>query len=282
MTEQPPAQTPVAPVPGEPGEVPRVAVVTGADSGIGRATAVALARDGFDVGITHRDDEDGAARTAAEVREHGRRVAVRQMDLGDLPDAADAIDALAEELGGLGVLVNNAGTGTRTRVVDMDYATWKHVIGVDLDGAFAGSQRAARRMIGAGRGGRIVNVTSVHEHVPRVGAAPYCAAKAGIGLLSKVLALELAEYGITVNAVAPGEIATPLTGQPDEDPRESPRPGAPLGRPGHAEEVAAMIAFLASAGAAYVTGASHVVDGGVTLMGAQAGLSFPDDSWRRP
>jgi NAD(P)-dependent dehydrogenase (short-subunit alcohol dehydrogenase family) len=275
-------QTPVAPVPSERGDVPPIAVVTGADSGIGRAAAVALARDGFDVGITFRADEESAQSAADEIREHGRRAAVRQMDLGELPGAADAVDALADELGGIGVLVNNAGTGTRTRVLDMDYETWKHVIAVDLDGAFLCSQRAGRRMVDAGRGGRIVNVTSVHEHVPRVGAAPYCAAKAGIGLLTKVLALELGEYGVTVNAVAPGEIATPMTGQPDEDPRESPRPGAPLGRPGLAAEVAAMIAFLSSPGAAYVTGASHVVDGGVTLMGAQAGLSFPDDSWRRP
>jgi NAD(P)-dependent dehydrogenase (short-subunit alcohol dehydrogenase family) len=274
-------ETPVADLPADAGH-PRVAVVTGADSGIGRATAVALARDGYDVGITHRDDEDGARATADEVERHGRRVAIRQMDLRELPRATAAVDELADELGGLGVLVNNAGTGTRTRVVDMDYDTWRDVITVDLDGAFLCSRLAARRMGQAGRGGRIVNITSIHEHVPRVGAAPYCAAKAGIGLLTKVLALELGEDGITVNAVAPGEIATPMTGQPDQDPRESPRPGAPLGRPGHADEVAAAVAFLASPGAAYTTGTSQIVDGGVTLMGAQAGLSFPDDSWRRP
>src|ERR687896_1533940 len=103
-------------------------------------------------------------------------------------------------------------------------------------------------MIRQGDGGRIVNVTSVHEHQPRVGAAPYCAAKGGLGLLTQVMALELAEHGITVNAVAPGEIATPMTGQEDEDPAAPghERPGVPLRRPGDAREVAAVVAFLAS------------------------------------
>src|SRR5918999_1353368 len=165
-----------------------IAVVTGSDSGIGKATAVALAGAGFDVGITWHDDEDGGKGTAPQGEATGRR--------------------------------------------------------------------AARRMVAAGRGGRIVNVTSVHEHVPLPEASAYCAAKGGLGPLTKVMALELAEHGITVNAVAPGEIATPMTGADDVDPHTIERPEIPLGRPGDAREIGAVIAFLCSAEASYASGAS--------------------------
>ena len=265
-----------------PGDLLRTAVVTGSDSGIGRATAVALARQGHDVGITWHTDERGARETAEEVRGHGVRAEVRRLDLTDLPGAADVVDELAEALGGIGVLVNCSGTGTATPLLDLGYDDWRTVIATDLDGAFLCLQRAARRMVAAGRGGRIVNVTSVHEHAPRVGAAPYCAAKGGLGLLTRTAAIELAEHGITVNSVAPGEIATPMTGQEDEDPTRTTRPGVPLGRPGRAREIADVIAFLASPAASYVTGASWVVDGGMLQMGPMAGSHMTSDDWRRP
>jgi NAD(P)-dependent dehydrogenase (short-subunit alcohol dehydrogenase family) len=142
------------------------------------------------------------------------------------------------------------------------------VLATDLDGPFLCSQRAARRMVQQGRGGRIINVTSVHEHVPRYGAGPYCSAKAGLGMLTKCLALELAEHGILVSSVAPGEIATPMTGMDESEAYHQERPGNPLGRPGHVQEVASVIAFLASPRSSYVTGASVTVDGGLTLMAA--------------
>lgn len=259
---------------------PHVAVITGADSGIGRATAVVLAEAGFDVGITFHTDRAGADRTAEEVRAQGRDCAVRGHDLADPVEASAVVDDLADELGGLGVLVNNAGIGSRRPLLETDYRQWRSVLAVDLDGPFLCAQRAARRMVLQGTGGRIVNVTSVHEEHPRVGAGPYCAAKGGLRMLTRVLALELGVHGITVNDVAPGEIATPMTGQEDQPPRPGSRPGYPLGRPGHAREVAAAIAFLASPPASYVTGASLFVDGALGLMGPQAAGALGSDEWR--
>jgi NAD(P)-dependent dehydrogenase (short-subunit alcohol dehydrogenase family) len=195
---------------------------------------------------------------------------MRQVDLSDPGEGGRVVAELADALGGVDVLVNNAGTGTQEPFLEMNLETWQHVLDVDLTAAFTATQEAARRMIDAGGGGRIVNVTSVHEHVPLEGAAPYVAAKHGLGGFTKVAALELASHGITVNAVAPGEIATPMTGNEDVDPKTVERPGLPLGRPGHAYEIAAAIAFLASDEASYVTGESFVIDGGLMLMAAMA------------
>lgn len=259
---------------------PRDAIVTASDSGIGRATAVALAAAGLDVGVTWHSDEAGAQDTADEVRKSGSRAEVAHLDTSDLDSCGDVIDDLAERLGGVDVFVNNAGTGSATLALDMPLEQWRHVVATDLDGAFACLQRAARRMVRAGQGGRLIAVTSVHEHQPRVGSAAYDAAKHGLGGLMKTLALELGQHGITANCVAPGEIATPMTGQEDEDPHAKDRPGVPLGRPGDAREIAAVIAFLASAQASYVTGASWPVDGGMLQMGPQAGSHITGDDWR--
>ena len=248
------------------------AIVTGSDSGIGKATAVALAQAGYDVGVTFNRDEDGARDTAAEVESHGRRAAVRKLAVDDAADAARMIDEFADQLGEVDVLVNNAGTGIDEPFLEQSLDHWQHVIDTNLTGAFVAGQRAAQRMVEAGRKGAIVNITSVHEHIPKSGAAAYCASKGGLGLLTKVMALELAEHGIRVNAIAPGEISTPMTGQHDEDPGEQNREGVwPAGRPGHADEIAQFVVFLASEGASYATGASYVVDGGLMLMAAERG-----------
>jgi NAD(P)-dependent dehydrogenase (short-subunit alcohol dehydrogenase family) len=259
---------------------PTRAIVTGSDSGIGRATAVALASAGMDVGITWHRDEAGAQRTADEVVAMGQRAVVEHLDLTELPSCGDVIDVLSDQLGGLDVFVNNSGTGSSTRMLDTNYDEWRRIVATNLDGAFVCIQRAARRMVAAGAGGRIIAVTSVHEHQPRVGSAAYDAAKHGLGGLIKTIALELGEHGITANSVAPGEIATPMTGQEDEDPRLTARPGIPLNRPGDAREIAAVINFLASPASAYVTGASWVVDGGMLQMGPQAGSDLTSDDWR--
>jgi NAD(P)-dependent dehydrogenase (short-subunit alcohol dehydrogenase family) len=259
---------------------PRRAIVSASDSGIGRASAVALAAAGMDVGVTWHTDEQGALDTAEEVRGHGVRAAVARLDATDIPGCGDVIEQLADELGGVDVFINNAGTGGSTLLLDLGYEEWNQIVTADLDGAFVCIQRAARRMVAAGSGGRIIAVSSVHEHQPRVGSSAYDAAKHGLGGLVKTAALELAQYGITVNTVAPGEIATPMTGQTDEDPHDAERPGIPIGRPGDAREVAATIAFLASPASSYITGTTIVVDGGMLQMGPQAGSHLTSNDWR--
>jgi NAD(P)-dependent dehydrogenase (short-subunit alcohol dehydrogenase family) len=259
---------------------PRTAIVTASDSGIGKATAVALAQAGMDIGITWHIDRDGAEGTAKEVRALGQKAVVRQLDTTDIPACGDVIDALAEEFGAVDVFVNNAGTGESAPFLELTFDEWRHTMTTNLGGAFVCMQRAARWMVASGRGGRIIAVTSVHEHQPKVGSSAYDASKHGLGGLVKTMALELAQHGITANTVAPGEIATPMTDQEDQDPHQEPRPGIPLGRPGDAREVAAVIAFLASPASSYVTGASWVVDGGMLQMGPQGASAISDDDWR--
>lgn len=229
--------------PANPAWWPRAAVVTGADTELGRAVVVALAGGGVDVGLAYHADEAGAKTTAAHAAdEFGVNTAVRHLDLGDLPTGAAAVDELADELDGVDILVTTPAAASAEPMMELDFDTWCRVRAANLDGAFLCDQRAARRMI-AGGGGRIINVTGVQEHAPRAGAAPLCAAQAGVGMLGRVLAAELAEHRITVNSVAPGGVS------------------------GHATEIAAVVAFLATPAAGHVTGASYVVDGGELLGG---------------
>lgn len=219
-------------------KAPTTAIVTGSESGIGRAAAVALAQAGMDIGITWFRSEAAALETAELVRGCGRRAVVARFDATVLPGCGDVIDSLADDLGGVDVFVNNAGGGPGGRIVELDWTTWRSTLELNLDAAFVCVQRAARRMIAAGRGGRIIAVTSVHDTQPGIGAASYSAAKHGILGLIRTAALELAGDGITANCVAPGEIATPMTNLDGVDPRTVLRPGVPAGRPGDAREVA--------------------------------------------
>jgi NAD(P)-dependent dehydrogenase (short-subunit alcohol dehydrogenase family) len=241
----------------------RSVIVTGSDSGIGRATAIALAGSGYDVGVTWHRDEAGAHETAKDVLARGRRAVVGRLDLTRRP--GDAVDELAAELGGLWGLVACAGANHRASFLEDEPDDWRRAIEVNLTGTVLCAQAAARRLVERGEGGRIVTVTSVHEHVPLRFAAAYSAAKAGLGMATKVMALELARHGITANAVAPGHIATPMTGKAGIDPGSVSLPPIPAGRPGAPEEVAALIAHLVSDAGAYITGSSLIVDGGLVL-----------------
>ena len=244
-----------------------IAIVTGGNSGIGRSICVALAQAGFEIGFTWHSEEERAEEAAQEIIEGGGRAMHTQVDLHDVEAGLQVFEDMVEVLGGVDFLVNNAGYGSDTPIVEMSLDDFRGVVEVDLIAPFTLIKAAARRMIDQGRGGRIINITSVHEHIPMDGSGPYVASKHALGGLTKVAALELASHGITVNAVAPGQIATRMTGQEDQPPE--PSDGIPLGRAGKADEIASAVAWLASPGASYVTGESLVIDGGLRWSAAQ-------------
>ena len=248
----------------------RRAIVTGGSSGIGRATAILLAERGYDLGITYAGNPAGAEKTADAIQALGRRAVVEQMKLEDHASIATAVTSLSDELGGLDAFVNNAGVLGLQTFLDMDLALWRRVVEGNLTGAFVAGQAAARRMVADGaRAGRIVNVSSVHEAIPMLEGAAYCASKAGIGMLTKCMALDLAPHGITVNAVAPGETATAMSGAFEDEPVEARRrPDIPVGRPGRPREMAFAIAALLDPEASYTTGTTVFVDGGMMLTAA--------------
>jgi NAD(P)-dependent dehydrogenase (short-subunit alcohol dehydrogenase family) len=252
-----------------------IAIITGGNSGIGKAAAVALAERGHDVGVTWHAHEDTLEEVLSEIRSHGVRAAAARMDLDtadprELPSRARAVEELFDGLGGVDVFVANVGGGLMAPFLEYDLETWLRTLSLNLTGTFVNLQQAAKRLVAQGRGGRIIAVTSVHEHAPLSDSSAYVASKHGVGGLVKQMAMELAHHGITVNAVAPGEIATRMTGQEDEDPEQAKRRGIPAGRPGAAREVASAIAWLAEPDARYCTGHSLVVDGGMLLMGPMA------------
>lgn len=240
----------------------KVVIVTAADSGIGKKCALMLAEQGFDVGITWHSDEQGAQETARQVRGFGRRAETVQLDLANLPDGAAGIDELIARFGRVDALINNAGAMSKNAFLDVTLEEWRKLFTVDVDGAFICSQKVARAMVAQGHGGRIVNITSVHEHTPLPDACAYTAAKHALGGLTKSMAMELVHHKILVNAVAPGAVATPMNNMSEGDGAKSKIPEIPLGRAGETEEIASLVAWLCSDSASYTTGQSFIVDGG--------------------
>jgi len=243
----------------------RVAIVTGAGSGIGRAIAGAFAAEGAAVAIADINPEAGAT-AAAELVAAGARAISVPTDVADEAQVAHMVEATAAELGQVDILVNNAGVVAHKLLLDMEREVWERQIAVQLTGPFLASRHVARHLIARGAPGRIVNISSVSALMGRVKGGAHCASKAGLTLLTKVLAMELGGHGITVNAVAPGLIDVPA--QRDEMNlssayKERYLQEVPLGRIGQPADIAAMVLFLCSDDAAWVSGQLHVVDGGL-------------------
>lgn len=250
----------------------RVAVVTGVSRGIGQAVAIALARQGADVAGIHLDDADGAADTARQVEALGRRALFVSGDTGDETSVADLAGLAVAELGGIDVWVNNAAALVVKPFLELTSADWHGLLRANLHGYFYGCRAAAAQMVAQlpGRGdGRIVNISSAADILVVGGLSTYIAAKGAIVALTKTLAVELAPQGITANAVAPGAIETPLnTVAWDDAVRAAYHQRIPSGHIGEPEEVADVVAFLASRASRYVTGQELVVDGGLTVNGS--------------
>jgi glucose 1-dehydrogenase len=247
----------------------KIALVTGASSGIGQGIAVALAQAGADAAVNFRNNAAGAEETARRVRETGRRSLLLPADVGDPEQVVAIFRRLDTELGAIDILVANAGHGSAAKPLhETSWADWDRVLRSNLDGPFLCGREAARRMVARGSGGRIVNISSVHDeacNLPEDG--PYCVAKGGVRNLTRAMALELAAHGITVNAVAPGMILTPMNQRALNDPDYLADAEAqiPLRRTGTPEDIANMVVFLCSDRASYCTGATYLVDGGWML-----------------
>lgn len=244
----------------------KVAAVTGGDTGIGKAIVQAFAREGASVVIDYHGDEAPARELAAEIERAGGRAAITGMDVTDPKQMEQLVKTAVDAFGSLDVMVNNAGIEEKHPFLETPLELFKKTIDVNLTGVWIGAQCAARQMVLQGRGGRIINISSVHEEITMPTNAAYCASKGGVRMLARTIAVELAEYGITVNNICPGAVDTPMDAPLKENPAEMRAllNEIPLKRMAQPSEIGDLAAFLASDRAAYITGASYVIDGGMT------------------
>ena len=245
----------------------RRALVTGADSGIGQGIAFELAAHGAAVAINHLGEGEVAESMVEAISAAGGSAVAVAMDVSSEQQVTRGFAAATEAMGGLDLLVNNAGVESPFELIEMPLEQWQQVIDVNLTGTFLCSRAAARSMIEAGIGGVIVNITSVHEQIPWKQYSHYCASKGGTKLFSQSIARELAPHGIRVVSVAPGAIATPINADTldDDAAREAVESEIPLGRWGEVSDISRVVAFVASEQAGYIVGSTIFVDGGMTL-----------------
>jgi NAD(P)-dependent dehydrogenase (short-subunit alcohol dehydrogenase family) len=241
---------------------PKIALVTGASKGVGKGIALELARNGCDVAINYNSDRDGAAATVAEIVAMGRRAFAVQANVGSAAEVDRMFEETAREFARLDILVNNAGTQVWKPLLELEEAEWDRVIDTNLKGCFLCTQRAARRMRETG-GGRIVNIGSGCNKVPFPNLVSYTASKGGIEMFTKVAAMELGRYGITVNCVAPGAIEIERTKLEAADYAGTWAGRTPLGRVGQPLDVARAVVFFAGDGGEFATGQTLWVDGGL-------------------
>ncbi len=250
----------------------RIAIVTGAESGIGAASVTALAAAGADVVINFLSDRKAAGRVAEAAIKMGVRAAVKQADVGKEQDVIDLFASCTSELGSPTILVNSAGrNGQGVHVADMPLTQWSETLRVNLTSAFLCSRELIRERRGKNGTSSIINISSIHEDIPVPGFADYDASKAGMLALTRTLSLEAAATGIAVNSIAPGMILTPMNEEAEENVsvREEKTQHIPLRRAGKPEEVAALVVYLCTKDAGYITGASVRIDGGLSLRTGQ-------------
>jgi glucose 1-dehydrogenase len=250
----------------------KVAIVTGGNTGIGKAVVLTLAEQGANVVIDYVANEQATEELERKIAGLGEKSVGVHADVSKVDDLQRMIDTAVSSFGRLDIMVNNAGIETRTSILDTTEAQYQKVIDINLKSAFFGTQLAAKQMISQGGGGRIINMTSVHEDWPMPGNTPYCLSKGGMRMLTRTAGVELAPHGITVVGVGPGAVNTPINTQTINDPTALAKldSAIPLGRMAEPEEIAAVVAFLASDGASYVTATTIFADGG--LMQSSPGL----------